>query len=226
MLAMLPSQLAERPELFELPLSFSLVAHFTFGVTGALAAIRRGYDFIGVLVLAIVTAGGGGLIRDGLLISKGPASMLTDAYLLPIVVLAAILTLFLHRYVDRIGRAIAVIDALGLGAFAVHGVQRSMEGGLSLPGVILGGTITAVGGGLLRDVLAREEPLLLKPGQFYALVAIGGCGLFLVLIETGTCTPHQAGIITTAAVFAMRMLSIHYNWQTRALYREPPPAAS
>src|SRR5262245_28840698 len=156
---------------FELPVTFSLMAHFTFGVTGALAALRRGYDVVGVLFLASISAGGGGLIRDGLLISKGPPAILTDPNLLLVVVVAALLTLVFQRYVARFGRLIAVIDALGLGAFAVHGVERSIEGGLSVPAAILGGTMTAVGGGLLRDILVREEPLLFKPGQFYALVA-------------------------------------------------------
>src|SRR5262245_32762298 len=174
--------LAQEVEQFELPVTFSMVAHFTFGLTGALAGLKRGYDVIGVLFLALITAGGGGLIRDGLLISQGPPSLLTDGHLMLVVLAAALVTLVLHRYVDRLGKTIAIIDALGLGAFAVHGVQRSLEGGLSVPGAILGGTITAVGGGLLRDVLVRDEPLLFKPGQFYALVAIGGCGLFLALL--------------------------------------------
>src|SRR5262245_35353489 len=107
----------QQVEDFELPVSFSLLAHFTFGVTGALAGLRRGYDLIGVAFLALIAAGGGGLIRDGLLISKGPPAILTDSNLLLVVLVASVLTLFLHRLVDRVGRVIAVIDALGLGAF-------------------------------------------------------------------------------------------------------------
>jgi uncharacterized membrane protein YeiH len=210
---------------FELPVTFSLLAYFTFGVTGALAALRRGYDVVGVLFLSTVTAGGGGLIRDGLLISTGPASMLTDARYLVVVFVAALLTRLFHSHVDRLNRTIAIIDALGLGAFAVHGVQRSLEAGLSTPAAILGGTITAVGGGLLRDILVRDEPLLLKPGQFYALVAIGGCGLFIGLLRSGWTTPNQAALTTIVAVFAVRMLAIRFNWRTTALYREPPPPA-
>jgi len=208
---------------FELPISFSLVAHFTFGMTGALAGLKRGYDLIGVFFLALISAGGGGMIRDGLLISDGPASFLTDEYLLHAVAGGAVLTLFLHRHVQRVGRVIAIIDAAGLGAFAVHGVQRSLEAGLSLPAVVLGGTITAVGGGLMRDVLVREEPLLFKPGQFYSLVAIGGCCLFLTLLRLEWETPRLAALVTIALVFVVRLLAIRFNWQTKALYRELPP---
>src|SRR5688572_11449729 len=158
------SALASDASEFHLPDTFSLVACFTFGVTGALAGLRRGYDFIGVLVLALITACGGGMIRDGLLISRGPSGMLTDPRYMLVVLGASLVTLLFHRFVDRLGRTIAVFDALGLGAFAVHGMQVSMQAGLGLPAVVLGGTITAVGGGLMRDILVREEPLLFKPG--------------------------------------------------------------
>ena len=207
---------------FVLPIWFSLAAYFTFAVTGALAALRRGYDVIGVFSLATITASGGGLIRDGLLISQGPATLLTDARYLGAIGVGALSTLFFHRHIDRLNRTIAIIDALGLGAFAVHGVQRSLQAGLSIPASILGGTITVVGGGLLRDVLVREEPLLFKPGQFYALVAIGGCGLFVLLLRTGWTSPYLAAVITVVVVFAVRMLAIHHNWRTYAMYQTPP----
>jgi len=207
---------------FEIPVSFTLLAFFTFGITGALAGLRRGYDFIGVVALAMITAGGGGLIRDGLLISEGPANIVTNGQYLVVVLLAAVLTALFHRYVQRLGRVIAIVDALGLGAFAVYGVQRSLAAGLSIPASILGGTLTAVGGGLLRDILVREEPLLFKPGQFYALVAIGGCGLFIALSRWSGRSPRDAAIITIAAVTTLRILAIRYNWRTTAVYIEPP----
>src|SRR6185436_11679056 len=181
---------------FELPLSFTLLAYFTFGVTGALAGLRRGYDMIGVVFLALITAGGGGLIRDGLLLSSGPASILTDGRYLLVVLGAAALTLCFHRHVDRFQRTIAVIDALGLGAFAVIGVERTHAAGLGVTASILGGTLTAVGGGLMRDVLVREEPLLFKPGQFYGLVAIAGCGFFVALVEWDLASPGRAADLT------------------------------
>ena len=208
---------------FELPIAFSMFAYLTFGITGSLAGLKRGYDIIGVFMLALLTAGGGGLIRDGLLISRGPPALLTDGRYVVIVVAAVLLTSLFHRFVDRLNRTIAVIDAIGLGAFAVHGVQRSLEAGLSVPASIFGGTITVVGGGLLRDILVREEPLLFKPGQFYALVAIGGCGLYVALTHYHVVPAIQAAFITIAAVFVVRMLAIRYNWRTSALYRVPPP---
>lgn len=206
---------------FELPLAFSLLAYFTFAITGALAGLRRGYDVIGIHFLALITAGGGGLIRDGVLISRGPASLLTDARPLIAITLGVVATLVFYRFVDRLARTIAIIDALGLGAFAVHGVQVSAQAGLSLPAVMLGGTLTAVGGGLLRDVLVREEPLLFKPGQFYALVAIGGCALFIAMLHWRLLSANHAALVTIGAVFAVRMFAIRFNWRTRALFTKP-----
>jgi uncharacterized membrane protein YeiH len=97
-----------------------------------------------------------------------------------------------------------------------------MQAGLRQPDVVLGGMITAVGGGVLRDILVREEPLLFKPGQFYALVALGGCLLFLTLVGLDVADPNQAALATIATTFAFRMLAIRFNWRTTALYRSPP----
>ena len=212
---------------FELPVSFSLIAHFTFGVTGALAGLRRGYDIIGVLFVAMVTAIGGGLIRDGILISTGPASVLKEGPTLLTVLGGALVALVFNKVFDRLGRVIAIVDALGLGAFAVYGTQRSLMAGLSVTASILGGTITAVGGGLMRDILVRDEPLLLKPGQFYALVAIGGCCLYVGLPHLRWLTPYQSANLTIVVVFAVRMLAIRFNWHTRAFSQaqKAPPSS-
>src|SRR5882672_8642096 len=121
---MLQVELSSHAREFVLPDYFSLAAYFTFGLTGALAGLRRGYDVVGIFVLAMITAGGGGLIRDGLLISSGPPVLVTDPRYLIVVLAATVVTLVLQSPIQRIGKAIAVIDALGLGAFAVHGVQR------------------------------------------------------------------------------------------------------
>lgn len=209
-------------EEFQIPIAFTLLAFFTFGITGALAGLRRGYDYVGVLALATIAACGGGLIRDGLLISTGPPAIVTDERYLLVILAGALLTTFLHRYVHRLNKLIAVVDALGLGAFAVQGVQRCLDAGLGIPAAILGGTITAVGGGLLRDILVREEPLLFRPGQFYALVAIGGCCLFLLLTKGAGRSPKEAALVTIVLVSVVRLLAIRFNWQTSPVYVEPP----
>ena len=211
------AQIQQPPPHFELPFWFALLAYFTSGITGALAAMRRGYDVIGVCFLALITAGGGGLIRDGLLLSTGPASILTDGRYIVSVLCGALLAGFFRKQVDRLNRTIAVIDALSLGAFAVIGVELTLAAGLSAPAAFLGGTLTSVGGGLMRDVLVREEPLLFKPGQFYAMAALIGCAIFLAQLHWNWTSPENAAIITIVAVFLLRTLAIRFNWRTTAL---------
>jgi uncharacterized membrane protein YeiH len=223
---MFASDLAQSAPRFTLPIYFTLAAYFTFGLAGALAGLRRGYDIVGISVIALISAGGGGLLRDGLLISSGPPSLLTDERYLAAIGVAALCALMFQRVVARLSKWIAVFDALGMGAFAVHGVQLSLDAGLSQPGAVLGGTITCVGGGLLRDILVRDEPLLFKPGQYYTLVAVGGCVLFLALLRWEVTTPDGCAWITIGATFLARILAIRFNWRTRALYREPEPSES
>ena len=199
---------------FYLPIEFDLGAIFLFALTGAWVAIRRGYDFIGVFTLALVTGVGGGLIRDSILIQQGAPAFMQDARYIWAVVAATVfgaLTLSLARRFDRL---VAAVDALGLGAYAVVGVEKALAAGLSPTASILVGVANATGGGLIRDLLVRDEPLLLKPGQYYALAALAGCIMFLVLLKYWQLPVQYAAWSTIAAIFLFRMLAIQFNWQT------------
>lgn len=126
---------------------------------------------------------------------------------------------------EAVNSGIAILDALGLGAYAVVGVQKSLAAGLGFTPAVLIGVINAVGGGLLRDLLVRDEPLLLKPGQFYVLAAFGGCLLFVVLTAYLGMAASHAGLITVVATFVLRVLAIRFNWRTVSLSPHPsePP---
>jgi uncharacterized membrane protein YeiH len=210
---------AVNQESFQIPILFDLSATFVFGITGALAAIWRGYDIVGLFALAFVSGVGGGLLRDGLFIQQGPPLVTTDSRYIMVILLACLVGLVFHGRVKRLTRGIALLDALGLGAYAVVGVEKSLAAGLSIAAAVLVGVINAVGGGLLRDLLARDEPLLLKPGQFYALAAFGGCLLFVLLTAYFGISAQRGGLITVAATFVFRALAIQFNWSTPPLYR-------
>ena len=139
-----------------------------------------------------------------------------------VVVLACLITVVFRGHIFRFNKIIAWIDALGLGAYAVVGVQKSLDAGLTEGAAILVGVINAVGGGLLRDILVRDEPLLLKPGQFYVLAAIAGCGLFAVLAVQSKMEATQAAGIAIGATFILRVLAIQFNWKSRPIWHEPP----
>jgi uncharacterized membrane protein YeiH len=208
---------------FHLPIIFDPGATFVFGITGALAALQHGYDFIGLFALAFVSGVGGGLLRDGLFIQQGPPAVTTDSRYIVAILVASLVGLLFRREVKRFTKVIALVDARGLGAYAVVGVEKSSSAGLSIPAAVLVGVINAVGGGLLRDLLIRDEPLLLKPGQFYALAALGGCLLFVLLTVNAGMPAPRAAIITIACTFVVRVLAITFNWRTKPLYRPETP---
>jgi len=203
-----------KPE-FYLPPVFDFVAVFFFALTGALAAIRRGYDIIGLLAMAFVAGLGGALIRDGLFLQDGPPALTRSWGYIVAVLAGCAVGWMVGGVLEKYQKVIAVLDAFGLGAYSVVGVQKSLAAGLSAPAAILVGVVNACGGSLLRDIITREEPLMMKPGQFYALASILGAGLF-VLAQNWLPAP-VAALLAIAATFLMRMLAITFNWRTVAV---------
>lgn len=205
-------------EELKLPIAFTVGAVFFFALTGALAARRVGYDFIGVFVLAFATGVGGGLIRDALLRGTGPVVALTDPRFMAAILLATLLGIF--RFTTRFEtfhRLVAVLDAIGLGAFAAVGTDMALRADLHWSAAVFVGVANAVGGGLLRDLLIRMEPLLLKPGQFYALAALLGAGVYVVMTQGRHAPVLRAAICATGATVTFRVLAIVFNWKTRAV---------
>lgn len=205
---------------FDLPIYFDLAATFLFGLTGAIAALKRGYDWIGLLALAFATAVGGGLLRDGIFISQGPPVVTKDSRYVLVIVASALVGFVLREHVVRLNKVIAWLDALGLGAYAVVGIQKALAAELSVAASLLVGVINAVGGGVLRDVLVREEPLVFKPGQFYVLAVLLGCSLFLLLALELRMEALPAALITIAATFLFRVLAIQFNWKTNPVWQD------
>lgn len=200
---------------FQLPVFFDLGAVFAFALTGSLAAIKRGYDIVGVFFLALVSSIGGGLIRDGVFIPSGEATpLLTDPRYIELIAVATIVGALFGGYVKRFHRLIAVIDALGLGAYAAFGTQKALVAGLAVPAAILVGVVNAAGGGLLRDVIVREEPLVFKPGQFYVLTALAGAVTFVFLTVQFEVEATAAALAAIVATFVFRVLTITFNWRT------------
>jgi uncharacterized membrane protein YeiH len=201
---------------FLLPIEFDLAATFLMALTGVWVASRRGYDLVGAFILAFVTGVGGGLMRDAIFIKQIPLVM-EDARYLWAVVAAVVAGVLSHRLAERFERSIAYVDALALGVYGVVGANKAMIAGIAPLPALLVGIFNAVGGGLLRDVLVREEPLVFKPGQLYVLAALAGCVAFVVLsYYYGVDTNHSAWI-SIAVTVTLRLLAIRFNWATRSL---------
>lgn len=205
-------------EELQLPVTFNIGAVFFFALTGVLAARRLGYDIVGVFVLAFATGLGGGLIRDALLRGRGPVLALTDPQMMMAVLLATLFGMFqLSVRIGNFNRLVAVLDAIGLGAFAVVGTNKALKADLHWLAAVFVGVVNAVGGGLLRDLLMQTEPLMLKPGQFYALAALFGACVYVGLTLGLRVPIVPAAIAATIATVVLRVLAIAFNWKTKAV---------
>jgi uncharacterized membrane protein YeiH len=179
-----------------------------FAFSGALMAGRYKLDPFGVVVLASVTAVGGGTIRDVILQTQ--VFWVAKPYYLYVILATAILTIILIRQPKRIPkRLLLVADALGLALFAVLGTQKSLELGAAIPVAIVLGTITGIAGGMIRDVLCNVIPMILRK-EIYALVAMLGGGLF-VLLQYLSWSEDNAMIASVSAALVLRLGAIY--WQ-------------
>jgi uncharacterized membrane protein YeiH len=194
-----------------------LVGVAVFAVSGVLAARSRGLDLLGVIVIAAITAIGGGTLRD-LLLHRYPIFWITDARYLTVVIASALLTVGYVRVRPPPGNALLVADALGLALFALSGAQVAETAQCPPIIVILMGTMTGVAGGVLRDVLTAQVPLILRR-DIYATAAIVGVALYLLLQAFGLQRSRAfgAGVVV---VVALRVLAIRGGWQL-PLFRMP-----
>jgi uncharacterized membrane protein YeiH len=171
-----------------------------FAISGALAAGRKSLDWLGVAVIAVVTALGGGTVRD-VLLERHPIGWIAHPELLVVCLAATALTLlYVHLRIPAF-RALFVADALGLSFFTIGGVQVAEMSGLSGLLALLMGLITGVVGGVARDVLLAEIPLVLRRGQLYASAAIVGAALYLVLERAGV--PRDPAALAGMATIAL-----------------------
>lgn len=175
-----------------------------FAITGALAAGRKRLDLIGVLVLALVTAVGGGTIRD-LLLDRHPIVWLSDPAYLIVIVASAFATMGYVRWRPPPDAALLFVDALGLALFSVAGAQIAQRAGLPAASGVALGTITGAAGGVLRDVLTAEIPLVFKPGALYATAAIAGTSGYFILDAIGL--PRQIAALIGMAIVALLRLA-------------------
>lgn len=206
-----------------LPLAVDLFAVFFFSLTGSMEAIRRHYDFVGVVVLAIACGLGGSLLRDGLFIQDGPpAAMQNGSYMLAVMGGCVVAGLF-FKHVERLSKPFLIFDALGTGAYGVVGAGKAFAAGLPIPACIFVGVVNAVGSGLIRDVLVREEPLMLKPGQFYVIASLAGISGFALLRAVLHVPLMTSAILAIAITFLIRVLAISFNWRTKPVLSPPLP---
>ena len=190
-----------------------LAGTFIFSVTGAVKGVRKRLDIFGVTVLACCVGVGGGIIRD-LIIGIHPVSALKNEYYLLLCIMSGVLIFATAKYWMRIRNIIQIGDAFGLGVFTFLGAQKAFEAGLGNTGIILSGVMTAIGGGIIRDVLSGTVPVVLK-SDFYATASVIGGVLFGILVRCDVPLSVQFPIIA-GIVTALRMLALHFKIQLPA----------
>jgi uncharacterized membrane protein YeiH len=195
----------------ELPLllALDLTGTFVFALNGALTAVHAArLDIVGVLTLGMITALGGGIIRDVLIGSVPPATFRDWRYL----ALAAgggLVAFALCQWLDRLEIPIIVLDAVGLSVFAVIGASKAVAFGLDVGPAIILGTITGVGGGTIRDTLVRQIPSVLH-SELYAIPALIGAAVTVATIRAGVYGV-TAALGAAAICFVIRMLGVRFS---------------
>lgn len=202
---------------FQLPWIMELVAIIAWATSGAIVARVRGFDFMGVFFIAIISATGGGLLRDGLFLQRTPVMLTTPLYLIVPFIVMVIVSLFggaleKNRWWPKL---VNIIDALGTPAFALLGFQLALLSGITLVGAVFVGLINGVAGGILRDVLVGDTPQIFRPGQYSGSIVLISIALYYVLIRFVEMDSDPAAWIALLVGATTRLLVIRLNWRSQ-----------
>ena len=195
-------------------LALDLLGVFVFALSGGLTAVRKGFDILSVLMLASAAGLGGGILRD-VLIGAVPPVGVSDWRLLTAACAAGLITFFFHPRVSRIERAVLLLDAAGLGLFAVAGTLKALQLGTTPLTAVIVGVLTGVGGGVLRDLLAGDPPRLIVEREWYATPALLGVSAYASAWSADVVNPAVTwGCV--AVITVLRILGLTRGWQVPA----------
>ncbi len=191
-----------------LALNFS--GTFAFGLSGGILAVKKRMDLFGVLVLSVATGLGGGIMRD-LILGHTPPATITDWHYLAAAALAGIIVFLWYNRIANHGTFVTTFDAVGLSVFTVTGTVIALDASLGPAPAALLGMLTGVGGGVLRDVLAAEVPLIFR-SEVYAVASMLGAVIIIVASQAGF-SGIRAEILAALATFILRMVSVQRGWK-------------
>jgi len=193
-----------------LTLVLNLIGTFAFGLSGGILAVKKRMDLFGVLVLSVSTGLGGGIVRD-LILGHTPPATLTDWRYLGTAGLAGVLVFVWYNRIANHGTFITTFDAVGLSIFTVTGTVIALNAGLGPAPAALLGMLTGVGGGVVRDVLAAEIPLIFR-SEVYAVASMLGAVIVIFANQTGF-SGIPAEIPAALATFILWMVSVQRGWK-------------
>ena len=207
----LPQLFAELADVPWLLTALDLVGVFFFAVSGALLAARKDFDLVGSVALALLAGLGGGITRDIVLDRGLPASLQDPIYLAP-PVLVSLLVYVKVIHPNRLNLTITLFDAAGLALFTVSGVMIAHAMGVHPVSVVVVATVGALGGGVLRDIVANEVPSIFDPRGVYVMPAVVGAAAAELVAQRGALNAFT-GFLIALLVFTVRMLAYRYQWR-------------
>ncbi|MSR53256.1 MAG: trimeric intracellular cation channel family protein [Gemmataceae bacterium] len=194
----------------KLPYLIDLIAVGVFAVSGCLAAGRKSLDWVGVLVIAVVTAMGGGTLRD-LLLNRHPLYWTVDPNFLYVIAGAVVVTIAYVRYRPPPEHSLLIVDAIGLSIYSIVGAQIAEDLGRPAAIAVVMGTLTGTAGGVIRDMLVNDIPILFREGYLYATAAMVGATLYVLTQDA--LGRESAAFLGMATVAALRFVSIIWKWK-------------
>jgi uncharacterized membrane protein YeiH len=202
---------------FELLNLIDVLGTIAFAVSGVFAAMQKRLDVFGILIIAFITAVGGGTLRDMMLGDLPVSWMRNISYFFIIVLTSAVVVIF-NNTINNFQKTLLVFDSIGLGLFTVLGIQKGIQFGLHPAICIALGTVTACFGGVIRDISLNNIPLIFQK-EIYATACIFGGILYFLLLKTNL-TNDAIVIICITLIFVIRVLAVRFNWSLPAIYRE------
>ncbi|KAA0258374.1 trimeric intracellular cation channel family protein [Deferribacter autotrophicus] len=188
---------------------FDLVGTAAFAASGAIAGVRKKMDIYGIIFLGVVTAVGGGTLRD-IIVGRIPPFIFKDYNYLIISIAVSVLTFYFHHIIERRFKFLLIMDALGLGIFTVIGTSIGLEYNIGIVGSVFLGVMTGTFGGMIRDVLQHEIPLVLQK-EIYASACLVGGFFFVIAMRMGVSEGISV-FVSVMIVFSIRLLAILKNW--------------
>lgn len=193
-----------------------LLGTLVFAISGVIAAVDRKFDLVGAFIIGFVTALGGGTTRD-LLMGNTPVTWMLEPHYLLVILIAMLLCYFFFPKLNKIRRSLFIFDSIGLGLFSILGLQKALVAELSVPIALILGMVSAVFGGVIRDVLTNQVPLIFRK-EIYALAALAGALLYWI----GTLLNFSSSLnalISISLVVLIRSLAVSRGWESPFLPR-------
>lgn len=186
-----------------------LIGTFVFAISGVMTAVNKKFDVVGAAIIGMVTAVGGGTIRD-LLIGETPVSWMKDVNYLFVIIASMPICYFFQKEIRKLRKGIFIFDTIGIALFTIIGLEKTLAIGLSPAIAVLMGIVSAVFGGVTRDVLTNEIPLIFRK-EIYATACLAGALTFLMFQKIVPEFRHSM-IVSIVVVFIIRFLSVKYKW--------------